>query len=696
MQQPTIRLLTLNDASSEAERLVSMLQNAGRSVRATHAESEEALSKLLLEKVWDMLIAHEETQNVPPVSAIKTIRQQNKDIPVILLTDREETQACVEGMKIGAKDVVRIDDDQHLLLVIERELNNRSDREARRSTERRFNDIVHRNQQLLDSSRDSIAFLQDGMFLYANESFAELLNYDDKDDLECLPVIDIVDPDHHESLKDFIKNFTLKVDETETKNLDLDLIRQDEQSVSVNFEVRKAIYDDESAIQLIHRYRGKDTAELEAKIEEIKNIDTQTGLYNKSFLLEKVKHAIHKAVSNEFNSALFHIGVDNFQSTVSEKIGVGAVDKTLEKIGEFTQTQVKKTDILCRFADDSFIVLVSKINAVRALERAKELSKELRDHVVEIEDKTLHFNYHVGISVINETSTNVDIPIDQSIQALQKARQVSESDPNTTVAIFEPEVESDPDKQVLLSIENALNNGDFKLLFQPILSLRGADTEHYEVLLRMLDENNEQVAPKEFLAHAASIGAMTRIDRWVILEATKTLAEHRKNGHDTQLIIHLSKDSILDEGLIAWLSVVFKTAKLPTDSLIFQLNEVDINDHLNQAKTFVSAAREIGCSVSVNHFGCALNPFKLLDEVEANYIKIDGSFTQDLQNNEEGVQSLNNLVSQLHQKEKITIVPFVENASLLSKLWQSGVHYIQGYYLQEPTGSMDYDFDMES
>ena len=696
MQQPTIRLLILNDSPSEAERLISMLQNAGRSVRATHAESEEALSKLLLENVWDLLISQENNESIAPVDAIKSIRQQNKDIPVILLSDREGSQPCVEGLKIGARDVIQMDEDQHLLLVIERELNNRLEREVRRTTERRFTDIVHRNQQLLESSRDAIAFIQDGMFLYANESFAELLGYEDKDDLECMPVIDIVNETQHDSLKEFIKNFTLKVDETETKTLELQLIRQDQQAVSINFDVHKAIYDDESCIQLIYRDRGKDAAQLEAQIEEIKNLDTQTGLYNKSFLMDQLKKAINKAVSGEFNSVLFHIGVDNLQSTVSEKIGVGAIDKTLGNIAVFAKSRVKKTDFLCRYADDSFVLLVNKINAVRAVERATELCEALRDHIVEVEDKTLHFNYHIGISVINETSSNIDTPIDQSIQALQKARQLSEANPQKTVTVFEPKTPDDPEKRMLQSIEKALSDGRFRLLFQPILSLRGADTEHYEVLLRMIDENEEHVSPNDFLDQAASIGATTRIDRWVILEATKTLAEHRKNGHNTQLIIHLSKDSVLDEGLPAWLGVVFKTAKLPTESLIFQLNEVDINDHLNQARAFVSAARELGCGVSVNHFGCALNPFKLLDDINANYIKIDGSYTQDIQNNDEGVQALNELVSELHQREKITIVPFVESASLLSKLWQSGVHYIQGYYLQAPTASMDYDFDMES
>jgi len=695
MQPPTIRLLILNDSASEAERLISMLQNAGRAVRATHAESEDALAKLLQEKVWDLMIALETSESVPPVSAIKVIRQQNKDIPIIILSEREGSQPCVEGLKIGAADVVKMDEDQHLLLAMERELTNRNDREFRRVTERRFNDMVQRNQQLLDSSRDAIAFIQDGMFLYANESFAELLDYEDRDDLECMPLFDTVASEQHAELKEYIKNFVLTVDEAETKSLDLILTRQDDQQIKVNFDVRKATYDDESCIQLVHGFRGKDAEALEAQIEEIKNLDSLTGLFNKSYLLDSIKDAINKAVNDDYNSVLFHIGIDNLQSTVTEKVGVGAIDKTLTAIAEFTKGQVKKDDLLCRYADDSFVLLVKKINAVRAKERATELCLALRDKVVEVDDKTLHFNYHIGISIINETTTNVDTPIDQSLRALSEARELSESEPDTTVALFEPKIEGDENAQMLRVVESALGEGRFRLLFQPILSLRGASTEHYEVLLRMLDDNGEEISPTAFLDQAHGMGAMTRIDRWVILEASKTLGTHRKNGHDTQLILHLSKDSILDDGLPAWLAVVFKTAELPSDSLIFQLNEVDINDHLTHAKKFISEVRKLGCGVSVNHFGCALSPFKLLDDIDANYIKIDGSFTQDIQNNEEGVQSLNSLVSELHQRDKITIVPYVESASLLSKLWQSGVHYIQGYYLQAPTSTMDYDFDME-
>ena len=98
----------------------------------------------------------------------------------------------------------------------------------------------------------------------------------------------------------------------------------------------------------------------------------------------------------------------------------------------------------------------------------------------------------------------------------------------------------------------------------------------------------------------------------------------------------------------------------------------------------------------VCNFGCSLNPFNTLKHVPASIVKIDGSFTMDIQNNKESPETLIHLIEQLHGENKITIVPFVENASVLSTLWQAGAHYIQGHYLQEPTQNMSYDFNMET
>ena len=249
----TIRLLILNDARDEAERLVSMLRNAGRPSRAQHVDSEEALVKLLQEQVWDLLIGHDQTRSVSPQTAVKQIKRLNKDVPVILQTDEEGSKPVVDGIKQGAADVVRLDEDQHLLLVIQRELECREQRQLRRKAERRFREAERRSQQLLDSSRDAVAYIQDGMYLYANDSFAERFGYQDRDDLECMPVIDMIADKDQGKVKQFFKDFTLKADDAESTNLESCGICADEDSANFNVEVAHAIYDEEPCIQFMMR-----------------------------------------------------------------------------------------------------------------------------------------------------------------------------------------------------------------------------------------------------------------------------------------------------------------------------------------------------------------------------------------------------------------------------------------------------------
>lgn len=692
-QTRTIRLLILNDSRAEAERLTSMLHNAGRPARAQYVESDEALNKLLQEKGWDLLIAHDETTNLVPQDAIRVIRRLNKDIPTILLTDKEGSHPVVEGMKMGAADVVRLDEDQHLLLVIERELNALEQREHRRFAERRHKEVERRNQQLLDSSRDAIAFVQDGMFLYANDSFAELLDHESRDDIECMPVIDVIAEADQAAVKKFLKEFTLKGSDVDTTALEFSALLADDSTRKLKVDVRKATYDEESCIQFVVRANVTDNEELEAQLAQIKNQDIATGLYNKAYLIDILDKEVNNAVNGVYNSALFHIGIDAFSETVQSKVGIASADLVVAQIAQYAAELMKKGDTLCRYSEDSFMVLIPKIDPQTAAQRAEKICQQLRDYIVDVDGSTMQFTYNIGISLINEISTKADIPIDHAHKALELARKSDDA----SVKIYEPESKKDTKKNIATKVQQALDQGKFKLLFQPILSLRGSEKEHYEVLLRMVGPDDDQeVSPTEFLSSAAEIGATTKIDRWVILESIKILSEHRSNGNNTQLLINLSRESMLDATLPPWLGVAFKAANLPKDSVIFQLNEIDVNDHLNVAADFTKKVAALGSQLSINRFGCALNPFKALETIKVQYIKIDGSFTQELQQNGEDTQTLNELVSQLHQLDMITIVPFVENASILSKLWQSGVHYIQGFYLQGPSEQMNYDFDMES
>ncbi len=698
-----IRLLTLNDKKDEASRLTSMLVNAGKSLDAQHVESEQALVKVLQEHNWDLMIGHTDTSNLPIDTALKHIRQLNKDVPVILLTDKAGSQPIVEGLKRGVADVLVVDEDQHLLQAINRELNNREYRSQSRYAQRKLKEIERRNQQLLDSSKDAIAFVEDGMFLYVNESFAEMLGYESKDDLECMPMMDVIDPSDQSMLRDYLKDITQKGNVLDTQVIAFKVLDAQNHSKAINVDISLTNYDEETCIQLLvpgvgisqavqAASQGAETTAPESTSPIVQT--TSSHLLNHDQFIEKLHKALDVAIDNESTGSVMYVSVDDLAEKVISRLGLIAVERTLKHIGNHLKTLIPQGAVLCQFGSHGFLVLTADMSATDALPTAEALCAHLRDYYIDIDGSSLQFKYYVGIGLFSETTTSPDKPIEHAMQA----NQLALSSEDKLAVLFEPQQDENDapersDKDMARLIQKSLDNGRFKLLFQPILSLRGAPDEHYEVFVRMLDSKGKEIAPLAFLDISDDMGLTAKIDRWVIIESLKKLTKHRAANPNTRLIINLSIPSLKDPSLTDWLTLAFKAAKLPTNSLIFQINEEHVNNHINQAKTLAVKLAGIGAVVSISRFGCVDNPLNALQHVPASYIKLDGQYTKQLQDPEADPEVLDKLLTELHTIEKITIIPMVENAGALAKLWQSGVHYIQGYYLQAPSENMDYEFE---
>lgn len=207
----SFRLIIVHDSAKEAQRLSSMFHNSGKPCRAQHINAEAKLNKILEEQTWDLLITHDSSKSLSSAVVIRNIRKFERDIPVILLTDEEGTKSIVDGMKLGACDVCQVDNDQHLLLIVSRELANRQQRKTTRITQRKLKEIERRSQKLLNSSRDGIAFIQDGTYLYANDSFAKMLGYQSRDEIEFMPIMDnIILAEHAQAKKNTQRLFSAK------------------------------------------------------------------------------------------------------------------------------------------------------------------------------------------------------------------------------------------------------------------------------------------------------------------------------------------------------------------------------------------------------------------------------------------------------------------------------------------------------
>jgi EAL domain-containing protein (putative c-di-GMP-specific phosphodiesterase class I) len=186
-----------------------------------------------------------------------------------------------------------------------------------------------------------------------------------------------------------------------------------------------------------------------------------------------------------------------------------------------------------------------------------------------------------------------------------------------------------------------------------------------------------------------------KIDRWVILQSIKMLSVHRAKGHATRLTINLTSNSVMDPEFLQWLTVAIKAARLPSDAVVFQITEKDAVTYLRQTREFVEGLRAMHLRASLSRFGLIDNSFETLHHIPVDMVKLDGEAVRNMDEQESDGDEIIATIKKLQQNGKLTIVPMVENANVLSTLWQAGANYIQGHYLQEPSTDMDYDFSTE-
>lgn len=701
-QSDTVRLLIINDDVNEVERLLSMLRNSGRATRAQHVPSVEGFEKLLGDQAWDLLLAVDKAKSCEPKIALRIIKKLDKDIPAIFMTEsdiEEFNMALIDGLKAGARDVVTVDDDQHLLMVMTRELTNLQERRERRIADRKLRESERRCQQLLDSSRDAIAYVEDGMFLYANQSFAERFGYQEVDDILSIPVIDVIAKSDQEKYKNFMKSF--KLSEESVRDLELSGKRQDKSEFGICIAVTHAIYENDSCVQLLVAAKlGMDSAELEAEIKKASSLDALTGVYNRVHMNNAIINSIRDAAEHDKYHSLHIISIDLYEE-MRTSVGITGRDAATADIASVIKNIVGEEGTLGRIADEEFALLMPGTDEEQQTQKARSICEAVAEHICEAAGKTVQITVTIGICPITEKVTTPDQVFERAHIACNEARSSGKSGTGNTAKYYIPKIadanQEDNSNIIMEIIERAISKEGLQLRFQPIISLRGESSEYYEVFVSMApDETGKAISTEEIFACASKNESLGRkLDRWCVLNASKRLVEQRKSHPKTQLILNVTNATLRDEGFPDWLSTAFKAAGLPDDALILQFSELDATSYLTHTRSFVDNISTKGAKCCMTQFGCSLDPFKALDHINVAMVKLDNSFALDIQKKNESPEHIKELLAKINALEKQSIVPFVENATLLATLWQAGAHFIQGDYVQAPSEKMDFTFSEE-
>ncbi len=691
-QEHTLRLLVIEESRNDAEALANVLRNAGQASRLSYAEDLEDLQSCLDKQQPDLLLCAMCLESISIQDVVRELEQRDLNIPLVGIGESGDEADIIEAMRLGANDLCSYDQPEHLQLVVKRELSQLKTSHSAQNYEIKFRESEKRARMLMESSRDAIAYVHEGMHIFANGSYLEMFGFDDLEEIEGTPILDMVAPDDHTEFKDFLRK--LGKGDQEQMSLETHGMLPDGKIFDAIMEFDSASIDGEPCTQIIIRSQAANNAELEQKLKFLSKQDVLTGLFNRQYFIEELELAVTNAVSGSEDAAVIYLLMDNFKD-IKDNRGLGVADMVISDIADLLREHCNPEDVIARFGDHSFTILRKGCDAAAIEALGNSLRQAVEDHIADVEDQSVTTTCSIGMSIIAESTPTAHEVISRADLACEVARSSGGNRCHLHNPVVDEKIGKERDQQMHSLIKESLEKEQLVLLYQPIASLQGDPSEKYEVLVRMLNEENEYILPSQFLPIAEQTGQMPEIDRWVVKRAIDTLAEHRSGGVDTQFFIKISAPTLQDGELISHIQSCIKEARLPGDSLIFEIAETAASQQLKHAKNFVKTLQELHCKTALEHFGAGPNSFQLLKHLPVDYLKIDGSFIHNLASDNDNQAMIKSILDTASSMNKQCIAEYVQDAHSLAVLWQSGIHFIQGNFLQEPSEVLDYDFSGE-
>jgi diguanylate cyclase (GGDEF)-like protein/PAS domain S-box-containing protein len=459
--------------------------------------------------------------------------------------------------------------------------------------------------------------------------------------------------------------------------------------LQVTYTVQPILYED--AEQPCYMVMVRDQTELHAmqlRLDHVQMHDPQTMLLNRKSFELRLKVAIDQVRQHGVKHSFCLISMDQFK-LVNDTMGHGGGDMLIERIARMLKEEIDvRRDILARLGGDEFGILFQEIEPAVAIRAAEQIRIKLEQYAFDwnkMRQRVTASIAFVPLYKLLKTPNRI-------LSEADAACRVAKAKGGNRIHIYKPddqEILKQRGNMVWLDrLKKAFEAGNFRLVAQPIHDLRPAEFKkpfsHYEVLIRLYDENNQPVPPDEFIPAAEYYSMMPRLDRWVIRKLLQTLQEITQKVPRPIFAINLSGQSLDEPTFLKFVLDEIQEAGISPGMLCFEITERVAIHNLELAQHFIATLKNLGCSFSMDDFGTGVSSFGYLKSLSVDYLKIDGSFIKDIANDDVALAMVNSVNQVGHLMGLKVIAEYVENDRVIQILREIGVDYGQGYGISRP------------
>jgi len=439
--------------------------------------------------------------------------------------------------------------------------------------------------------------------------------------------------------------------------------------------------------QLVDRAQSTMLQKMHSQLLHETSHDQLTGLINRREFEKKLSETLARVRDSGTPSMLCYVDLEQF-NVVNNTFGYEGGDRALVEASRLLKQELGEMGVLARIGGDEFAMLLENCSLEDALQVTSRQTGAFRDYRFTSGDKSLSLSFSAGLVAIDPDSESIET----LLQAAEASCRIARSKGTNYVQVYRAD-EAGLARHLntvnwVSRIDDALDHDRLELRCQPIVSISGSNVaiHHSEVLLRVPDEQGRQMSPVDFIMAAEHFRRMASVDRWVIEHAFRWMADRRnKLAELGGLAINLSGASLNEEGLIDCVLDQAKKLKIPMNKICFEITETVGISHLSGASEFIQALKkQTGCTFSLDDFGSGLSSYAYLKNLPVDYLKIDGTFVEKMDQSKYDFAVVKSITEIGHFMGKKIIAERVENESVLKMLRQIGVDYAQGYFLGKP------------
>lgn len=412
--------------------------------------------------------------------------------------------------------------------------------------------------------------------------------------------------------------------------------------------------------------------------------DELTGLINRREFENRVELALMSARGESLQHAMCYIDLDQFK-VVNDTCGHIAGDELLRQLSSLLKTVVRSGDTLARLGGDEFGVLYMSCTVEKAKELAEKLRTVVNDFQFHWETKSFTIGVSMGLVAVDKHSN-----LHGLLSVADSACYVAKDEGRNRIHVFNDDDEALAERtgqmQWVHKITNALEEGRFEIYCQKMMSLDPLLATHFEMLIRMVDEEGKLVPPLAFIPAAERYNLMTWVDRWMVCNSFLQINKLISATTDRNLLfaINVSAQSLCDDDFLPYVQEQLKESQLDPSLICFEITETSAIVNLTRAQHFMATLKDLGCYFSLDDFGSGLSSFSYLKNLKVDFLKIDGAFVRDIVDDpidRAMVESINQVGHIMGVK---TIAEYVESAEILEILRKIGVDIAQGYAIAKP------------